>query len=108
MTCWATLIHHQVGVLGLLTHRTDGIAGESDAIGGQQIDRLDGHQLGAGLSPQLDKQREDERRFRLFGQGGEVGKAAWAETPCEARAALKAVAGRAPYESAHNWIWAPG
>ncbi len=53
---------HQVGVLGLLAHGADGVAGEADALGRQQVDGLDGHQLRARLSAQVDEQRQDELR----------------------------------------------
>ena len=53
---------HQVGVFGLLAHGADGVSGEPDALGGEQVDGLDGHQLRARLSAQVDEQREDELR----------------------------------------------
>ena len=53
---------HHVRVFGLLAHGTDGVAGETDALGGKQVDSLDGHQLRARLAPQVDEQREDELR----------------------------------------------
>ena len=51
---------HQVRVFGLLAHRTDRVAGETDAVGREQIDGLDRHQLRARLAAQVDEQREDE------------------------------------------------
>ena len=59
---------HQVGVFGLLAHCADGIAGEPDALGGQQVDGLDRDELRARLAPQVDEQREDELRSCLLGQ----------------------------------------
>ena len=51
---------HQVGVFGLLPDGADGVAGETDALGGEQIDGLDRDQLRARFSAQVDEQREDE------------------------------------------------
>ena len=53
---------HQVGVFGLLADGADGIARESDSLGGEEVDGLDRHQLGARLASQVDEQREDELR----------------------------------------------
>ena len=53
---------HQVRVFGFLADRADGVAGEADALGGQQVDGLDRDQLRARLSAQVDEQREDELR----------------------------------------------
>lgn len=63
----------QVGIFGLLAHGTDGVAGEADALGGQEFDGFDGNQFGAGLSAQVHEQREDELGTGLFGEGGEIG-----------------------------------
>ena len=64
---------HQVRVFRLLADGADGVAGEADTLGGEEIDGLDGYQLRARLTAQVDEQREDELRSGLFGQGGEVG-----------------------------------
>ena len=69
---------HQVGVFGLLADRADGVPGEADALGGQQLDGLDRDQLGARLPAQVDEQREDELRPGLVGHCGEVGGHVWA------------------------------
>ena len=63
---------HQVGVLGLLAHGADGVSGESDALGGEQVDGLDGHQLRARLAAQVDEQREDEPGARILVRGPRV------------------------------------
>ena len=41
---------------------------DADALGGQEVDRFNGNQLGAGLSAEIDEQREDEAGAGLFGQ----------------------------------------
>ncbi len=53
---------HQVRVFGLLAHGADGVTGEADALGGQQVDGLDRDELCARLTAQVDEQREDELR----------------------------------------------
>ena len=58
-------MRHDVGVLGLLAHGADGVAGEADALGCEQLDGLDRHQLGARLAAQVDEQREDELGARV-------------------------------------------
>jgi len=66
---------HHVRVFGFLAHGADGVSREANAFGGEQVDGLDGHQLRARLASQVDEQREDELRSRLFGQCGEFGHA---------------------------------
>ena len=65
---------HQVGVLGLLPHRPHGVPREPDALGGELLDRLDRHELGARLPGEVDEQREDELRAVLVGQGGQLAR----------------------------------
>ena len=64
---------HKVGVLGLLAHGADGVSGESDAVGGEHVDGLDGHQLGAGLTPQVDEEGEQESGACVPGEVHEFG-----------------------------------
>ena len=53
---------HHVRILGLLAHGADGVAGETDALGGEQVDGLDRNEFRARLASQVDEQREDELR----------------------------------------------
>ena len=41
---------------------TDGVAGEANTFGGEEVDGLDRYQLRARLTAQVDEQREDELR----------------------------------------------
>lgn len=59
---------HQVRVFGLLADGADGISGESDTLGGEQVDGLDRHQLGARLAAQVDEQGENEFRPGCLGE----------------------------------------